>query len=389
MATVADYLGQRPGNVRVEYCDELPGIANLGFEVELEGGDGDWPEVDGWDGTHDGSLRDGREYIFAGPQSGPTALASIEAFGNVMADYAPDPTFRCSTHIHMDVRDLEFTVLEKVVLAYMIFEDAFFDQCQAYRKNSNFCIPFMKNDWLSSAFGTRVLMHEDERLKWAGYSAWSKYSALNLQTVTQHGTVEFRGSHALTTRGELLALARRMLSIKKMAVDMAAVPNEEFIQRLSQEGFQLFLPGAFPEGYLPDQGGIAMGLSAALNSLSAMHERERQAAAERERHLQRQAQEAERAERRRVDNNIRRMMDTPLGVTAEVWLQYNINGPQHHTLQGVIQAVAALRGLGIEATLTNVVPQIDPEVVAYLRQHVGRAVNWTGLPTDILLDVLV
>lgn len=265
MPVIADHLGQRV--IPVEGNEVLP-AGNIGIEIELEGNaNGRWPNVEGWDLKPDGSLRDGMEYVFDGPQSGDNALGSINDLDQAMAIFRPEPTFRCSTHIHVDVRDLSWEQYERLVLLYMIYEDALFDHAQAYRRQSNFCIPFMANDWLAEKFGREIIGRADANHKFMGAQHWPKYSALNLQTTSSFGTVEFRGMHAVFTRDELLALAQRMLHIKRFAKVSQAANHFDFITEAREAGLRgVFIEG-LNDGYEMMEGALEQGVSSAMHSL--------------------------------------------------------------------------------------------------------------------------
>ena len=178
MPVIAEHLGINPNRIVFTGNDILPAVGALGFEIELEGiHGGRWPQnIEGWVRKDDGSLRNGKEYIFAGPQSGDMALNSLRAMAAKMAEVGVDPTFRCSTHVHMDVRDLNWDQYERTILLYMVFEDMFFDHCQPYRRHSNFCVPFQSNDWLSQYFGQRVIGCENVAGKFHHLQMWPKYS---------------------------------------------------------------------------------------------------------------------------------------------------------------------------------------------------------------------
>ena len=190
--TIAEHLGVNFGGVRLAADGEtIPSIARLGFEIELEKHLGGFSNVRGWSTTDDGSLRGTRiEYIFDGGAAGEEAERRIQAMHDYLEREPAQPTFRCSTHLHMDMQSADFNEVEKVVLAYMVFEDSFFDQHDRYRRTSNFCIPFMNNDWFAQFFGRRILGATQEYSKFANCSRWSKYSALNLNVLSQHGTIE-------------------------------------------------------------------------------------------------------------------------------------------------------------------------------------------------------
>lgn len=270
MPTVAEYLGLPKGVIKFTGNELLPDSGAVGIEVELENLNDElegWPRVDGWEKKDDGSLRDGREYVFDGPQSGDTALASINAIAEAL-DGNVDPTFRCSTHIHLDIRDMEWSQYEKFVLAYMVFEDVFFDHCDAYRRQSNFCIPFQNNGWLAELFGRTILVREEHQ-KLRACQQWPKYSALNLQTTSSFGSVEFRGSHAMVSAVELIMLSQRMLFLKKFVMEDTSGSHVEFIKRL--EGVDLFevFPDGLAAGYVMNDGAKELGISSAWHAIVA------------------------------------------------------------------------------------------------------------------------
>ncbi|WNV48538.1 hypothetical protein [Pseudomonas phage Teru] len=270
MSVIGTQIGFRKNQIKApEHHEELPAVASFGFEVELEGLD-QWPEVAGWDIKNDGSLRNGMEYVFSGPASGEQAINRVEAFANTMEQNPPAPTFRCSTHLHMDMRDVNWKVYERTVLAYMVFEDVFFDHCQPYRRDSNFCIPFFSNDWLSQTFGRRILAPEGDREKVLGLTSWPKYSALNLQVTHNFGSIEFRGAHAMTTRSEMVGLMQRMMCLKAFAIAHEETPLGEFVKVLSDVNLRdIFFLGVAPD-YEMSPGGREMGIASASLAVATM-----------------------------------------------------------------------------------------------------------------------
>ncbi|CCE60776.2 amidoligase enzyme [Pseudomonas phage tf] len=376
MPTIAEFLNQNVARIQQNVVTANIGATKLGFEVELEGGNGRWPNVEGWEIKHDGSLRNGAEYIFDGPRGGDVAKSRIAAFVRAMAEYGPEPTLRCSTHLHMDVREVSWDVLHKIVLAYMVFEDVFFDHCDPLRRNSNFCIPFMNNDFLSTTFGRRILASPDDHMKWDSLRRWSKYSALNLQVVSTFGSVEFRGSHAMTTVEELEGLALRMQGLKQIA-SAASANNEgnlEFVTRLSETNpADIFPVGAIRAGYEANAGGIAQGLSSAVNAITQgemMGDREAQERAR----LQEEREAAERVrqeqQRRQARDAVRRILNREQRFNMQQLRAYNIQVPLYNnTLSGVISTVTALRALNVPATLSNI-SDASRDVVQWVRNNI-------------------
>lgn len=267
MSVIAQHLGLNKDQIVFTGCEALPAVGALGIEIELENiQGGEWPRIQGWARKDDGSLRDGKEYIFDGPQSGEQALASIKKMGEVMGRVGVDPTFRCSTHIHLDVRDMTWAEYEKFVLAYMVFEDVFFDHCNPDRRVSNFCVPFQTNDWLAQLFGTKILATTD-RNKFRGAAGWPKYSGLNLQVTSTFGSIEFRGSHAMTSEEDLTALSQRMLYLKKFVMEDASADHYAWINKLRDAPLVDVFPVGLKPEYQLQEGAREQGLATATHAL--------------------------------------------------------------------------------------------------------------------------
>ncbi|AWY03067.1 amidoligase [Pseudomonas phage SCYZ1] len=385
MALIADHLNIRADRITpVADGPNIPGIARLGFEVELEGGDGRWPHVAGWTTTDDGSLRGNRiEYIFDGPLGGADAEAALAAFEAAMATYQPQPTFRCSTHVHMDMRLCDWNEYEKTVLAYMVFEDSFFDQADRYRRNSNFCIPFMNNDWFSAQFGRKVIAREHPAHKFDGVMRWTKYSALNLNVTAAHGSIEFRGSEALLTVEKLQALALRMLSIRKLATEHKAMSHFDFISMLLEANIhEVFIPGSFPPDYVMEHGAREQGFGSALNAVTqADLENNDDARAEARRiadeQLRQERREAERREANRA--RVRGALYDNARINSAAYVEANLATPVNGSgIANVINTVLALRGVGVDAIVRDF---LQPSMATNQRLAVLRE-NFESLSTE-------
>ncbi|QIQ66455.1 putative amidoligase [Pseudomonas phage clash] len=372
MSALYSLIGHRKRDLpEIQAHEELPAIASFGFEVELEGSD-EWPRIDGWNRKEDGSLRSGMEYIFDGPSSGAEAIQRVDRFAATMEAVKPAPTFRCSTHLHMDMRDSSMDVLIKTVLTYMVFEDVFFDHCEPYRRDSNFCIPFFSNDWLAQTFGRRLLAVNEDGLRIRGLMNWPKYSALNLQTVTTFGSIEFRGSHAMTSRDEMVGLMQRMLCLKAFAQGHEGVDTSEFLEVLANVDLRdVFHLGLSPD-YNMSPGGREMGLAAAALAISTgIQIANGVDPMEEEQDRQRRIREQERAEQNRRRAELTAAATTPLSFSEEGVNRFNIarTPGEVSNLGNALMTVTALRGMGYQdATVRNVFDLTDEGVAAQVVQ---------------------
>lgn len=258
MATIGALIGSA---VATDPAHTLLPPGNIGIELELEGRE-EWPSVAGWRKEADGSLRDGIEYVFDGPKGGALALRNIKNMASMLKEYPVDNSFRCSTHIHLDVRDMDFEQLKRLVIAYSMMEGVMFQHCAVERRYSNFCTPFFLNTWLPRLFAG-YLADERDTHRLHNLGAWPKYSALNLKPVTQYGSVEFRGSHALTTEAELLGLAQRMLHLKRVALGANGTALE-FTEQLRNLRLEEIFPTGLAQGFLADEKMLDQGYSTAI-----------------------------------------------------------------------------------------------------------------------------
>lgn len=388
MSVIGTQIGFRKNQIIApEHHEELPAVASFGFEVELEGLN-NWPEVDGWDLKGDGSLREGMEYVFSGPASGQKAITRVESFVSAMEETPPAPTFRCSTHLHMDMRDVEWPVYERTVLTYMAFEDVFFDHCQPYRRDSNFCIPFFSNDWLAQTFGRRILAPEGDREKVLGLTSWPKYSALNLQVTHNFGSIEFRGAHALTTRQEMVGLMQRMLCLKAFAMAHAETPLEEFLKVLSEVNLRdVFFLGVSPD-YEMSPGGREMGIASATLAVATMgFVRSGVDPLEDEQNRQRRLREQERERQRVLDRRLllaRATTSRLLDGAAERYNLAMVPGTQVR-LDTAITAVTSLRRIGHQVRVRDLLEDQEALQDAFVAlmdnpQHLQRHTGVTIEP---------
>ena len=380
MPVIAEHLGINPNRIEFTGNDLLPAVGALGFEIELEGiHGGRWPQnIEGWVRKDDGSLRNGKEYIFAGPQSGDMALNSLRAMAAKMAEVGVDPTFRCSTHVHLDVRDLNWDQYERTILLYMVFEDMFFDHCQPYRRHSNFCVPFQSNDWLSQYFGQRVIGCENLAHKFNNLQMWPKYSGLNLQVTTTFGSIEFRGSHAIVDEAELIGLAQRMLYLKKFVVEDESTDHYGFLAKVATKAASDVFPVGLREGYTMEDGAMAQGLSTAYHALAVGG-------------LARVAQAAPLAELARnqgaaLRQNTSRQVTMCLRSTA----RWDTNELLKHNIQAAIGEATFLAGLRMVAALnslyaaetvklSDILTGYNPGYYEYLRVNIGYLATIEGL----------
>lgn len=215
--TVKPYIGLE-GIIPIKHKDVI-----MGVEIELENIH-DGYKIGTNTTTEDGSLKvHGMEFVTI-----PLKLRYLEVeltriFRGLKA---PLVSSRCSTHVHMNVRDMTPDQLLNMVMLYTIFERGLY-RLTGDRWNSNFCVPIGLNPKiLDNAF-----------YHWNGVSQWSwnKYMGLNLCPIwggdgsKKIGTVEFRQMHGSTDVKEIIGWCNMIAALKRAAQSM---DQEELIAHI-------------------------------------------------------------------------------------------------------------------------------------------------------------
>ena len=113
--------------------------ALLGIEIELE----NLPIINHgfayyWTMKEDNSLRNhGREFVSI-PLRANQVEQALQYLNNILKNYDPQVSNRCSVHVHLNVRDFTVKQLIAFVAYYSIFEKHFFYFAGAKRESSIF-----------------------------------------------------------------------------------------------------------------------------------------------------------------------------------------------------------------------------------------------------------
>ena len=204
----------------------------VGIEVELEGLDYD--EVYNapliyWEAVSEDSLRNGGVEFITRMDGieGEEIIKAVKELDDYLSGLNPVLSWRCSNHVHVDVRDLGTPELKRLILASVIVEDILYAEAGLHRKASNFCMPISIAESLVECLGSNWHRREADFI-YEVTAQWNKYTGMNLLPITRLGTVEYRNSEPKFRRGEMLRLVNRFLAIKKVAKGFIGT-DEEFI----------------------------------------------------------------------------------------------------------------------------------------------------------------
>lgn len=224
-----EYMGIE---IEVEDCDDLPDEDNLLWQY--------------WNVVSDGSLRNGREFVFSGPHAGVSLYEAIRSFFAAKLQYNHSP--RTSTHIHINASDGMTVENLRVLIAMMyLIEPAVFRWADEDRKWCSYCQPL--TDMGPERFATIITEDSDIAQLTAAISPSNhhdRYYGLNIKSFGKHGTVEYRYFPCATSEETLTQWVRFVMMTKKAACAFSSV--DEFLSTVSTpRGFEAFMGQAFAE----------------------------------------------------------------------------------------------------------------------------------------------
>lgn len=160
-----------------------------GVEVELVG-IADYPVLVYWDAKRDGSIRGAgaMELTFTTPLGGADIESALEELASfVSTQPRAGVNYSCSTHVHLDVRDLTPQELARLIVCYLVFERGLYRLAGEGRSLSPFCAPLYSiNNFVydvSSGAGE----------EWVSRTVnFGRYAGLNLAAIERFGSLEFR-----------------------------------------------------------------------------------------------------------------------------------------------------------------------------------------------------
>lgn len=226
MGIVQEYFQHKVEPETKRVCDEIVGSTKVGIEIELENAH-HYPKIAGWSTKQDGSLRNnGVEFVFKTPAGGSLIKRRLDTIRNYIENSANFETNqRCSVHVHVDVRDLEWDELKNFILAYIIAEPFLFQVCGKDRAENIYSLSLYKGtqqlDLISRFFQIGI---EGARLLFR-----TKYTAFNLKALIDFGSIEFRGHAGTTDMSKILNWTNLLLKLKEFSKEKSVIEHvEEF-----------------------------------------------------------------------------------------------------------------------------------------------------------------
>lgn len=229
-------------------CDLVLPSCLVGVEVELENAmDVRVPPL--WTAVPDGSLRDhGIEFIFSNPLFGTDVEAALNNLHESCLPFKDSISlsYRTSVHVHVNVRDMDFSQLYHMTVLYTILERVLFKYAGEHRANNFYCMPFYRADMHMMDLSSLLNGQYQEAV-----GHMNKYSAFNLTSVGDKGSVEFRHMAGTWDKDKIHKWINILLSIKKYAVENECNPDA-LMFTVSAKGPEQFLESIFREDLLKE-----------------------------------------------------------------------------------------------------------------------------------------
>lgn len=199
-----------------------------------------------WNVVKDGSLRDhGLEFIMSTPNGQPLKagdiIRALMQFKKGMEEYEtthgdpPRCTVRTSLHIHVDVRDLEIPQLQKFILLYVVFEKILFNHADPSRYHNAYCRSIGLHQDVQERLAQVVKSSASGHGLASKLEKGNKYDAMNVLSVRQRGSMEFRLMRGTYDTKLILEWINILLALKNAARDETIV-IDSFPEDMSQRG---------------------------------------------------------------------------------------------------------------------------------------------------------
>ncbi len=217
----------------------------VGIEVEMEGSNFPAEDLDSWYSREDGSLRgddgESREFVLIRPCKLEDTFDKISKLEADLKELEAtiDPSWRTGVHIHTNVRDFTFKQLYTFIFMYYIFEDAMMSFAGEEREGNLYCLRIRDAEGI-----TNLLAKSIKRGDLTVFNTDAiRYSSLNLKSLHQYGSLEFRG---LPFKGDFEQIQTWILLIHAIKEASLKLDNpKELVSLLSKNGGEALAKDVF------------------------------------------------------------------------------------------------------------------------------------------------
>lgn len=210
-------------------------LFGIELEVERDGGFGE-EEYDGLEqfgrAVEDGSLRGGTEIV-----TKPLTLAQTQDFADWYDNWKEKANIqlseRCSTHIHVNVQDMNAVQLRSFVWLSIACEEVLMLFASKQRKNNTYCVTVRDSINLSRWWSDILYRFENKKGLMDALSGAPKYAAIGGFRLRDYGTIEFRMFDGLEEGRLLKDYCMILESLRSVAM---TTPFEKLLDDKIQKG---------------------------------------------------------------------------------------------------------------------------------------------------------
>lgn len=226
--------------------------ADVGIEVEVEGRGLIAFDSKIWEAKHDGSLRDGIEYVYKKPLNINKVEESLDELKEKLKDAKLSFSFRTSVHVHVNCLDMEYDQVLNYIYLSTLMDTMLVNYCGEQRKTNRFCLRLADAegliDLISPLFGFRK--KPDYGLEHYIPRNQVRYAAVNVESLSKFGTIEFRSMRGTLDKGILLPWTQTLVNIREYSkrfkdpqevyYHLLEVGPEAVVKEALGEHFELF-----------------------------------------------------------------------------------------------------------------------------------------------------
>ncbi len=217
----------------------------FGIEIELEGDvPADAPA--GWEPHREGSIR-GCEFVTAGPIAYQDIIPAVQRLKDHLkkvGNYDFRRHYRASTHFHLNVSTEPFIHIFGMQIVFAMIEGVMLRMAGPERDGNHFCISNMDcGDWGGhTANNIRCISRGNAH----DFKLRGKYAALNIDPVSQLGSIEFRFFPSSLDPQEIHKWATWLFNLRQMVKNNDDKTYEDVFQRACES------PLVFSQEIIPD-----------------------------------------------------------------------------------------------------------------------------------------
>lgn len=215
---------------------------DIGIEIEAEGRNLPANDFKYWSVEDDGSLRG----VFPGSRAefvikAPVRINQVKEALKELFDKGVENgtewrfSFRCSTHVHLNVLDLEEEELFALVYTYLLLEEPLVRYCGRERIHNRFALRTQDAEqtleyihYLLSEGPASVILRNGNQIRYAG---------LNLAALQKYGSLEFRSMRGTNDQGVLNNWIEAIYCLKKFCKEKTLQQVKQMFIELDSEAF--------------------------------------------------------------------------------------------------------------------------------------------------------